>query len=175
MDGGAFAAGREDGDPGRIHLGVYLDGSEHERRPERPPRGARTFFDGAPGGAHPQADDHFASPGPPLAGRDVFPAPIRLRYLYADKSRSTLPCAGRAAGLPRRLVVAQTDASASHIMNWAMLRQVPWLDTRARFVAGTPRNGALLDLGSSDGETLGHFAELRPDLRLFAVDKAGEP
>jgi SAM-dependent methyltransferase len=60
-------------------------------------------------------------------------------------------------------------------MNWAMLRQVPWLDTRARFVARTPRHGALLDLGSSDGETLGHFAELRPDLRLFAVDKAGEP
>jgi len=35
--------------------------------------------------------------------------------------------------------------------------------------------GALLDLGSSDGETLGHFAELRPDLRLFAADLQGAP
>ncbi len=60
-------------------------------------------------------------------------------------------------------------------MNWASLRRTPWLDTRARFVAATPRGGTLLDLGSSDGETLGHFAELRPDLKLFAVDKAGEP
>jgi len=60
-------------------------------------------------------------------------------------------------------------------MNWARLRHFPWLDTRARFVAGTPRGGALLDLGSSDGETLGHIAELRPDLRLFAADKAGQP
>ena len=60
-------------------------------------------------------------------------------------------------------------------MNWALLRQVPWLDTRARFVAGTPSAGALLDLGSSDGETLGHLAELRPDLRLFAADQAGQP
>jgi len=60
-------------------------------------------------------------------------------------------------------------------MNWRYLRPWPWLDTRARFVAGTPRGGALLDLGSSDGETLGHIAELRPDLRLFAADKAGQP
>lgn len=60
-------------------------------------------------------------------------------------------------------------------MNWARLRRFPWLDTRARFVAATPRGGALLDLGSSDGETLGHIAELRPDLRLLAVDVAGEP
>ncbi len=60
-------------------------------------------------------------------------------------------------------------------MNWVLLRQAPWLDTRARFVAGTNRGGSLLDLGSSDGETLGHFAELRPDLRLFAVDIAGKP
>lgn len=60
-------------------------------------------------------------------------------------------------------------------MNWAFLRPIPWVDTRARFVAGTPRGGTLLDLGSSDGETLGHFAELRPDLRFFAVDKAGKP
>ena len=60
-------------------------------------------------------------------------------------------------------------------MNWANLRPFPWLDTRARFVAQTPRGGTLLDLGSSDGETLCHFAELRPDLRLFATDKAGQP
>ena len=33
----------------------------------------------------------------------------------------------------------------------------------------------MLDLGSSDGETLGHIAELRPDLKLFAADKAGVP
>src|SRR5512137_1184519 len=60
-------------------------------------------------------------------------------------------------------------------MNWAYLRRFSWLDTRARFVAATPRAGALLDLGSSDGETLGHLAELRPDLRLFAADKEGQP
>lgn len=60
-------------------------------------------------------------------------------------------------------------------MNWSRLRHFAWLDTRARFVAGTPTAGALLDLGSSDGETLGHIAELRPDLRLFAADVAGAP
>ncbi len=60
-------------------------------------------------------------------------------------------------------------------MNWAYLRPVPWLDTRARFVAGTPHAGNLLDLGSSDGQTLRHMAELRPDLRFFASDIAGAP
>lgn len=60
-------------------------------------------------------------------------------------------------------------------MNWAWLRHCPWLDTRARFVAAVPREGVLLDLGSSDGETLRHIAELRPDLRLYAVDIAGNP
>ena len=60
-------------------------------------------------------------------------------------------------------------------MNWIYLRHCAWLDTRARFVVGTPPRGALLDLGSSDGETLGHIAELRPDLRLFAADAAGTP
>ena len=60
-------------------------------------------------------------------------------------------------------------------MNWARLRLFPWLDTRARFVAGVAAGGSLLDLGSSDGETLGHFAELRPDLRLFSVDLEGAP
>jgi ubiquinone/menaquinone biosynthesis C-methylase UbiE len=60
-------------------------------------------------------------------------------------------------------------------MNWSYIRPIPWLDTRAKFVAGTPRGGTLLDLGSSDGETLGHMAELRPDLRFFAADKMGKP
>ena len=60
-------------------------------------------------------------------------------------------------------------------MNWTLLRHFPWLDTRARFVAKAPPEGTLLDLGSSDGETLRHLAELRPDLRLFAADKAGQP
>ncbi len=60
-------------------------------------------------------------------------------------------------------------------MNWAYLRWFPFLDTRAGFVAKIPRNGSLLDLGSSDGETLRHFAELRPDLRLHAADLAGRP
>src|SRR5206468_4049090 len=61
------------------------------------------------------------------------------------------------------------------IMNWLCLRPWPWLDTRARFVARVPRGGRLLDLGSSDGETLGHLAQLRPDLRLAAADKFGQP
>lgn len=60
-------------------------------------------------------------------------------------------------------------------MKWSCLRPFPWLDTRARFVAQSPPCGALLDLGSSDGETLGHIAELRPDLKLFAADKSGTP
>jgi len=60
-------------------------------------------------------------------------------------------------------------------MNWKCLRPFPWLDTRAQFVARTPRGGNLLDLGSWDGETLGHIAELRPDLKLFAADKVGAP
>lgn len=60
-------------------------------------------------------------------------------------------------------------------MNWKYLRHCSWLDTRARFVAATPQRGTLLDLGSSDGETLNHFAELRPDLRLCSADKFGHP
>lgn len=60
-------------------------------------------------------------------------------------------------------------------MNWALLRHASWLDTRAAFVAAAPRGAVLLDLGSSDGETLRHIAELRPDLRLHAVDVAGIP
>lgn len=60
-------------------------------------------------------------------------------------------------------------------MNWLCLRPFPWLDTRARFVSQVPRAGVLLDLGASDGETLGHIAQLRPDLRLLAADKFGHP
>lgn len=60
-------------------------------------------------------------------------------------------------------------------MNWAWLRHLSWLDTRAHFVARTPRGGRLLDLGSSDGETLNHIAQLRPDLALCSADKYGQP
>jgi 2-polyprenyl-3-methyl-5-hydroxy-6-metoxy-1,4-benzoquinol methylase len=60
-------------------------------------------------------------------------------------------------------------------MNWKYLRSLSWLDTRAKFVDHTPESGTLLDIGSSDGETLSHFAELRPDLRLFATDLEGAP
>ena len=60
-------------------------------------------------------------------------------------------------------------------MNWSLLRHAPWIDTRARFVDGTPSGGKLLDLGSSDGGTLRHFAELRPDISLAAADIEGHP
>jgi len=60
-------------------------------------------------------------------------------------------------------------------MNWKHLRHLSWLDTRARFVNHTPPGGSLLYIGSSEGETLGHFPELRPDLKLFATDIAGSP
>jgi SAM-dependent methyltransferase len=60
-------------------------------------------------------------------------------------------------------------------MNWTYWRWVPWIDTRAKFVAGIPRNGKLLDLGSSDGGTLSHFAELRPDISFYSADLAGSP
>jgi SAM-dependent methyltransferase len=60
-------------------------------------------------------------------------------------------------------------------MNWSRWKAIPWVDTRAAFVAGTPKNGALLDLGSSDGETLCHMYELRRDLEFASVDIAGRP
>lgn len=60
-------------------------------------------------------------------------------------------------------------------MKWAWLRFAPWIDTRAKFVSSVPRGGRLLDLGSSDGNTLRHFAELRPDLVLASSDIAGSP
>lgn len=55
-------------------------------------------------------------------------------------------------------------------MNWSHWRRTPWVDTRAAFVARVAHGGRLLDLGTSDGETLTHFAELRPDLRFAAID-----
>lgn len=60
-------------------------------------------------------------------------------------------------------------------MNWRHWRRIPWIDTRAKFVAEVPAGGNLLDLGSSDGQTLRHFFELRPDLSLAASDFAGTP
>jgi SAM-dependent methyltransferase len=60
-------------------------------------------------------------------------------------------------------------------MNWSRWRSIPWIDTRAKFVATTPRTGSLLDLGTSNGETLFHMWELRPDLHFFAVDIADRP
>lgn len=55
------------------------------------------------------------------------------------------------------------------------MRSAPWLDTRARFVSSLPSAGKLLDCGTSDGSTLVHFSELRPDLQFFATDLAGKP
>jgi SAM-dependent methyltransferase len=60
-------------------------------------------------------------------------------------------------------------------MNWSYWRSIPWIDTRAAFVDATANGGSLLDLGSSDGETLCHMHELRPDLGFFSVDIAGRP
>jgi SAM-dependent methyltransferase len=60
-------------------------------------------------------------------------------------------------------------------MKWSWLRFASWIDTRAHFVDSLPLEGKLLDLGSSDGGTLRHFAELRPDLSLAAADIAGSP
>jgi SAM-dependent methyltransferase len=58
-------------------------------------------------------------------------------------------------------------------MNWKNLRAIPRLDTRAHFLSTVPKNGSLLDVGSSDGETLRHFNEMRPDLQYYATDIAG--
>jgi SAM-dependent methyltransferase len=60
-------------------------------------------------------------------------------------------------------------------MNWKLLKWIPWLDTRASFLAKLRRGCKLLDIGSSDGETLRHFFELRPDLQYHATDVAGVP
>lgn len=60
-------------------------------------------------------------------------------------------------------------------MNWKYFRKISWIDSRSLFVSTTPRNGTLLDIGSSNGETLSHINELRPDLKLFATDVVGNP
>ncbi|MEO5579501.1 MAG: methyltransferase domain-containing protein [Gemmatimonadaceae bacterium] len=60
-------------------------------------------------------------------------------------------------------------------MNWKLWRAIPWVDTRSKFVSTVPASGSLLDLGSSDGGTLRHFAELRPDVSLSAADISGSP
>lgn len=60
-------------------------------------------------------------------------------------------------------------------MNWKLWRAIPWIDTRSRFVDGVRADGSLLDLGSSEGGTLRHFAELRPDISLAAADISGAP
>jgi len=59
-------------------------------------------------------------------------------------------------------------------VNWSKLRRFPWLDNPRAVVASAPRDEPD-GLGFDGGETLGHFAELRPDLRLFAVDLEGKP
>lgn len=60
-------------------------------------------------------------------------------------------------------------------MNWRWIRRIPWIDSRSLFVSTIASNGRLLDIGSSDGGTLTHIAELRPDLILFATDIHGAP
>ncbi|RZO67985.1 MAG: class I SAM-dependent methyltransferase [Limisphaerales bacterium] len=60
-------------------------------------------------------------------------------------------------------------------MNWKLLRHIPWVDTRSRFLSRVPSAGSLLDVGSSDGETLNHFHEMRPDLKFYATDIEGIP
>lgn len=60
-------------------------------------------------------------------------------------------------------------------MNWKWLRLAPWIDSRARFVSSIRSGGHILDLGSSDGGTLRHIKELRPDLMLSSSDIAGKP
>lgn len=60
-------------------------------------------------------------------------------------------------------------------MKWSLWRSFPWIDTRSAFVDATPEGGKLLDLGSSNGDTLCHMWELRPDLVFFSVDIAGPP
>ncbi|MEI8128576.1 MAG: class I SAM-dependent methyltransferase [bacterium] len=60
-------------------------------------------------------------------------------------------------------------------MNWSKLRSFLWIDTRFNFIGKLPMGGNLLDLGSSDGETLNHFHEARPDLHLYSSDIEGKP
>lgn len=60
-------------------------------------------------------------------------------------------------------------------MNWKYLKYFSFVDTRAKFVKSTCMNGHLLDIGSSDGKTLYHFHELRPDIHYYATDIEGNP
>ena len=60
-------------------------------------------------------------------------------------------------------------------MNWTNLRQFLWIDNRFKFVGNLPLNANLLDIGSSNGETITHFKEARPDLNIFSTDIEGTP
>jgi len=60
-------------------------------------------------------------------------------------------------------------------MNWTRFRSFLWIDTRFYFISKLPKGGSLLDIGTSNGETLTHFNEARPDLQLFATDIEGKP
>lgn len=60
-------------------------------------------------------------------------------------------------------------------MNWYILRNFLWIDTRFKFIGNLPLNANLLDIGSSNGETITHFHEARPDLNLFSTDIEGTP
>jgi SAM-dependent methyltransferase len=60
-------------------------------------------------------------------------------------------------------------------MNWIKFRNFLWIDTRFNFISKLPKGGSLLDIGTSNGETLTHFNEARPDLQLFATDIEGKP
>jgi SAM-dependent methyltransferase len=60
-------------------------------------------------------------------------------------------------------------------MNWTRLRNFLWIDTRFKFIGKLPVNANLLDIGSSNGETINHFKEARPDLNLFSTDIEGQP
>lgn len=60
-------------------------------------------------------------------------------------------------------------------MNWTNWRNFLFIDTRFKFIGKLPKAGSLLDMGSSDGQTLTHFHEARPDLVLHATDVEGQP
>jgi SAM-dependent methyltransferase len=97
----------------------------------------------------------FIPPAMPRAGK------ISARFPYPD--------------LKNDLLLQFQLQEMNKSMNWKNLQPFPWIDTRARFVAGVPSGGSLLDIGSSDGETLRHIAELRPDLKYYATDLSGKP
>lgn len=60
-------------------------------------------------------------------------------------------------------------------MNWKIFRIFPFLDTRAKFIHQLPPDAKLLDIGSSDGQTLNHIHEMRPDIKIYAADIEGTP